>query len=211
LCITPIASTDQKTPEPIRRYLEQNGVVIKEILPDGTALGMDRSDLHRHSIKNILAITPTDQKDFVRILTKTLDLSYVPNTNITFPYAGIQVDAFSNLISTKDGREALVDFGDLYGDAITAIGKTGLKVVQIKAEDTYGAIAQKMLTALSIKYEQHPTLMAAQRSPEFNTAITISGLLFDNGNNRRVLLTGATLHSAVTDMLSRRGIDVVVW
>jgi hypothetical protein len=53
--------------------------------------------------------------------------------------------------------------------------------------------------------------MAAQRSPEFNTAITISGLLFDNGNNRRVLLTGATLHSAVTDMLSRRGIDVVVW
>jgi LysM repeat protein len=211
LCITPIASTDQKTPEPIRRYLEQNGVVIKEILPDGTALGMDRSDLHRHSIKNILAITPTDQKDFVRILTKTLDLSYVPNTNITFPYAGIQVDAFSNLISTKDGREALVDFGDLYGDAITAIGKTGLKVVQIKAEETYGAIAQKLLTALSIKYEQHPTLMAAQRSPEFNTAITISGLLFDNGNNRRVLLTGASLHPAVTDMLSNQGIDVVVW
>jgi LysM repeat protein len=211
LCITPIASNDQKTPEPIRRYLEQNGVVIKEILPDGTALGMDRSNHHRHSIKNILAITPTGQKDFVQILAKTLELSYVPNTNITFPYAGIQVNAFSNLISTKDGREALVDFGDLYGDAITAIGKTGLKVIQINAEETYGAIAQKLLTALSIKYEQHPTLLAAQRSPEFNTAITISGLLFNNGNNRRVLLTGATLHSAVTDMLSRRGIDVVVW
>jgi LysM repeat protein len=211
LCITPIASSDQKTPEPIRRYLEQNNVVIKEILPDGTALGMDHGDHHRHSVKNILAITPTGQKDFVQILAKTLGLAYVTNTNITFPYAGIQVDAFSNLISTKDGREALIDFGDLYGDAITAIGKTGLKVVQIKAEDTYGVIAQKLLTALSIQYEQHPTLLAAQRSPEFNTAITISGLLFSDGNNRRVLLTGATLHSAVTDMLSRRGIDVVVW
>jgi LysM repeat protein len=211
LCITPIASTDQKTPEPIRRYLEQNSVVIKEILPDGTALGMNRGNHHRHSIKNILAITPTGQKDFVQILAKTLGMSYVPNTNITFPYAGIQVNAFSNLMSTKDGRETLVDFGDLYGDAITAIGKTGLKVVQIKAEDTYGVIAQKLLTALSIQYEQHPTLLAARRSPEFNTAITISGLLFDNGNNRRVLLTGATLPSAVTDMLSSRGIDVVVW
>jgi LysM repeat protein len=211
LCVTPIASTEQQTPEPIRRYLEQNGVIIKEILPDGTALGVDRNNLHRHNIKNILAITPTSQKDFIQMLARTLGFSYIPNTNITFPYAGIQVDAYANLISTKGGRETLVDFGDLYGDAVTAIGKTGLKVVQISPEDTYDAIAQKLLTALSIGYEQHPTLLAAQRSPEFNTSITINGLLFNNEDNQRVLLTGAALHSAVTDMLSSQGIDVVVW
>ncbi len=211
LCITPISSPDEQTPESIRRYLEQNGVVLKEILPDGSALGFDRGGLQRHHIKNILAITPTSQKDFVQVLAKTLEFTYIPNTNITFPYAGIQVEAYANLISTKDGREALVDFGDLYGDAVTAIGKTGLNVVQIVPEDSYDAIAQKLLTALAITYEQHPTLLAAQRSPEFNTAITIYGLLFDHDQNQRVLLTSATLHSAVTDMLSDRGIDVVVW
>ena len=211
LAITPIASADEQTPESIRRYIEQNGVVLKEILPDGTTLGIASSRLQRHSIKNILAITPTSQKDFVQVLAKTLEFSYIPNTNITFPYAGIQVEAYANLISTKDGREALVDFGDLYGDAVTAIGKTGRQVVQISPEDSYDAIAQKLLSALSINYEQHPTLMAAQRSPEFNTAITIYGLLFDSHQNRRILLTSATLHSAVTDMLSDQGIDVVVW
>ena len=211
LAITPIASVDEQTPESIRRYIEQNGVVLKEILPDGTALEINSGGLQRHTIKNILAITPTSQKDFVQTLAKTLGFSYIPNTNITFPYAGIQVEAYANLLSTKDGREALVDFGDLYGDAVTAIGTTGLKVVQISPEDSYDAIAQKLLTALSINYEQHPTLLAAERSPEFNTAITIYGLLFDNDPNRRVLLTSATLHSAVTDMLSDRGIDVVVW
>ncbi len=211
LAITPIATADEQTPESIRRYIEQNGVVLKEILPDGTALELNSGGLQRHTIKNILAITPTSQKDFVQTLAKTLGFSYIPNTNITFPYAGIQVEAFANLLSTKDGREAIVDFGDLYGDAVTAIGTTGLKVVQISPEDSYDAIAQKLLAALSINYEQHPTMLAAQRSPEFNTAITIYGLLFDNDQNRRVLLTSATLHSAVTDMLSERGIDVVVW
>lgn len=211
LCITPIASADQQTPESIRRYLEQNGVIIKEILPDGTALQIDRNNLQRHTIKNILAITPTSQKDFVKVLAKTLGYSYIPNTNITFPYAGIQVDAYANLVATKTGREVLVDFGDLYGDAVTAIGKTGLKVVQISPEDTYDAIAEKLLSGLSIPYEQHPTLLAAERSSEFNTAITIYGLLFNNEENQRVLLTSAALHSAVTDMLSDRGIDVVVW
>ena len=185
-----------------------NGIVI---LPDGTTLGVDQSGQQRHSIKNILAVTPTSQKDFVQILAKTLGFSYIPNTNITFPYAGIQVEAYANLLTTKDGREALIDFGDLYGDAITAIGKTGLNVVQVTSEDSYDAVAQKLLTALSIHFEQHPTLLAARRPAEFNTAITIYGLLYDNEQNRRVLLTSAVLHSAVTDMLSHHSIDVVVW
>lgn len=211
LCITPIETPEQQTPESIRRYLEQNGIVIKEILPGGTALGLDRKNMQRHNIKNILAIAPTRQEDFVKTLAKTLEFTYVPNTGITFPYAGIQVQAYANLLSTKTGQEILVDFGELYGDAVTAIGKTGLNVVQITSEESYDAITLKIFSALGVNFEQHPTLFAAQRSGEYNTAITIDGLLYSSNENRRILLTGADLHSAVTDLLSNRGIDVVVW
>ncbi|MGD9216164.1 MAG: LysM peptidoglycan-binding domain-containing protein [Desulfobacteraceae bacterium] len=211
LCITPIANADQQTPESIRRYLEQNGIVLKEILPGGAAIEADPSDLKRHAIKNILAIPQTNPKEFVVTMAKTLGFTYVPNTSITFPYAGIQVQAYANLLSAKSGREALVDFGDLYGDAVTAIGQTGLKVVQITPEESFGAIVQKLFSALSIEFEQHPTLLAARRPAEYNIAITINGLLYANDENRRVLLTGADLHSAVTDLLSDREIDVIVW
>jgi hypothetical protein len=211
LCITPIADPDQQTPESIRRYLEQNGIVVKEILPGGATIEAGPGNLRRHAIKNILAIPQTSQREFVVTMAKTLGFSYVPNTSITFPYAGIQVQAFANLLSTKSGLEALVDFGDLYGDAVTAIGQTGLKVVQITPEESYDSIVQKLFSALAIDFEQHPTLLAAQRPAEYNIAITINGLLYANDENRRVLLTGADLHSAVTDMLSDRGIDVVVW
>lgn len=210
LCITPISAPAERTPESIRRYLEQNGIVLKEILPGGAPEGLDGRP-ERHAVKNVLALTPAGQKDFVKILAKTLGFTYAPNTAITFPYAGIQVEAYANLLATKTGREALVDFGDLYGDAVKAIHSSGLKVVQITAEDNYDAIAQKLFSALSLNFTQHPTLLAAQRPAAYNTAITIYGLLYSAGDHQRILLTGATLHSAVTDMLSDRGIDVVVW
>jgi hypothetical protein len=211
LCITPINTADQMTPEPIRRYLEQNGIVIKEILPGRTVSGLNHGDGNHRVNKKKSAITPTSQKDFVQKLSDTLGFSYNPKTNITFPYANIQVEAYTNLISTNTGREAVVDFGDLYGDAAAAIRKTGLNVVQIRQMDSYDTIAAKLLSALSIRFKHRPTLLAARRPATYNTAITINGLLCDDDYNRRTLLTSASLHSAVTDMLNNRGIDVVAW
>jgi len=63
--------------------------------------------------------------------------NYAQNVAITFPYAGIQIKALSNLVSTGDGKSLLVDFGDLYGDAIIAIKKTGLDIIQIKEKITH--------------------------------------------------------------------------
>jgi LysM repeat protein len=211
LCVTPIADPDQQTPASIRRFLEQNGIVVKEIFPGG-AVERGRRDSQRHAIKNILAIPQTGQREFVMTMAKTLDFNYTPNTSITFPYAGIQIQTLANLLSTKSSREVLIDFGDLYGDAVTAIGQSGLKVVQITPDETYDNIVQKLFAALAIEFERHPTMLAARRPAEYNTEITINGLLYtDAEQDRRVLLTGADLHSAVTDMLSTRGIDVVVW
>ena len=210
LCITPISGPDQQTPESIRRFLEQNGIVLKEVLPSGASPALT-AEPRRHAVKNILALTPSGQKDFVQVLARTLGFTYTPNTSITFPYAGIQVEAYADLLSAGDGHETLVDFGDLYGDAMTAIGKTGLNVVQITGDDGYGAIAQKLLTALGLNFEPQPAFLAAPRPAEFNTAITVSGLLYAKSGGRRILLTGAALPSAVTDMLSSKGIDVVVW
>jgi LysM repeat protein len=210
LCITPISGPDQQTPESIRRFLEQNNIVIKEVLPGGASPALS-GEPRRHAVKNILALTPTGQKDFVQVLARTLGFTYTPNTSITFPYAGIQVEAYADLLSAGDGHETLVDFGDLYGDAMAAIGKTGLNVVQITGEDGYGAIAQKLLTALGLAFELQPAFLAAPRPAEFNAAIKVSGLLYAKSGGRRILLTGAALPSAVTDMLSNKGIDVVVW
>jgi LysM repeat protein len=211
LCVTPISDPGQQTPASILRFLEQNGIVMKEILTGSGTTKSDAGDVQRHAAKNILAIPQTGRREFVMTLAQSLGFNYSPDTSITFPYAGIQVQAFANLLSTKSGREVLVDFGDLYGDAVTAIGQSGLKVVQITTDESYDNIVQKLFSALAIEFEQQQTLLAAKRPAQYNTTITINGLFYTNEENRSMLLTGTDLHSAVSDMLGARGIELVVW
>jgi hypothetical protein len=196
----------------MRRYLEQNGIVLKEILPgksDGEPLASTESQ--RHAIKNVLALAPDSQKDFVRVLAHSLGFSFAPNVSISFPYAGIQVTAYANLLSAGQGREILVDFGDLYGDAVEAIRNSGQHLVQLSTEEDYTAIVYKLFEALGLNYVDNPTFLAARRPAEFNTAVTVPGILFSKTENQQVLLSAANLNPAVTDLLSASTVDVILW
>jgi type 1 fimbria pilin/LysM repeat protein len=212
ICISPIAGPEEQTPESMRRYLEQNGIVLKEVLPGGDSITpAAQNPAQHHAIKNILAIAANSQKDFVRSLAPALGFKFAPNINITFPYAGIQVKASTNVISTGQGQELLVDFGDLYGDAIAAIRDTGLAVVQITEEDTFRAVTTKILAALDGNFIENPTFLAAKRPAEFNIAVTLAGVLYNQSDEKRLFLSGISMNPAITDLLSAKGVGVVVW
>jgi LysM repeat protein len=211
LCITPITGPGQSTPDPIRRYLERNGVVLKEILPGGGSAPLKAGDGQRHAVKNILALAPVNQKDFVKTIAHTLGLTYSPDIAISFPYAGIQVQAYADLVAAPGGADVFVDFGALYGDALTAIKATGLTVLQITTEESYADIVRKLLAALGLVYEQNPTILAAQRPPDYNTQITVAGIAYMKSGDERLLLSGAALPAAVSDLFYARGYNLVVW
>jgi phage tail protein X len=212
LCITPINNPGEFTPESFRRYLEQHGIVLKEVLPSGEArIGAQTAPSQRHAVQNILALAPTSQKGFIQDLSKALGFTYAPNVKITFPYAGIQVEAYAHLVSAGGGREVLVDYGDLYGDALSAIAQAGPSILQFKADDDYGLMASKLLSALGLDFAESPTFWAAQRPPDLNTAVTVQGLLYFKAEDSRILLTSARLHPAVNDLLTAAGVAIVVW
>ena len=212
ICILPIDMPSQGTPETLRRYLEQHDIVLKEVLPGGKPLQTAISDdARRHAIPNILDLTPTTQKEFVHHLAKALNFNYTPNVSVSFPYAGVMVEAYSNLLSTGDGREILVDFGDLYGDALVAIRKSGPVVVQVAVGDDYDRITRKLLSGLGLAFEENPIFPAADRPVQYNTMITVAGVLMAGTNGRNILLTGTSLHAAVTDLITANGVAIVQW
>jgi phage tail protein X len=210
LCITLIQTVAEQTPESMRRYLEQNGLVLKEVLPGGATATAPIGG-GRHAVKNILALTPTSQREFVQHLSRALHFSYAPNVPVTFPFGGEQIEAFANLVATMDGKEVLLDFGELYGGAAKAIQESGLTLVQINAQDNHMAIAAKLLTGLGERVAENPSFLAAPRPAEHNITVTVPGLLYINAENKRTLLSDAPLHSAVTDMLSTEGIGLIAW
>ncbi|NNF99077.1 MAG: LysM peptidoglycan-binding domain-containing protein [Desulfobacteraceae bacterium] len=213
LCITPIDDNEQRTPGSISRFLDQHNIVIKEILSGG-----QKSAVSVHSISNnpgaltggSVRLMAVDQRELVEKVSKALGYHYSPNISISFPYAGIQVKALSNLLSSGSGKEILVDYGDLYGDAIASIQKTGLHIVQVNMRDTPVGIVRTLLNALGVNYEDNPLFFGAKRSSAFNSAITIFGLKLVTSRYQQTLLTDALLNPEIIDFLENIGVKVFV-
>jgi hypothetical protein len=205
VCILPIQDCAARIPEPVVRYLEEHDVLLREIC--------DRQDqVIRHPVLarrwTAVNVTSPDRRTFVREVLTALGCQYTPNVSISFPYAGAQVRAQTNLVALPDGREFLVDFGDLYGGAISAIEQSGFSVVQIQQRDRR-QILTALLEALGWPFQQDPTLWAAQREGPYNVAVTFLGFLVEDESNHRVLVSEAPLHHRMVDFLSDRGVRVV--
>ena len=211
ICITMIENERQRTPEPMARYLDELGIVIKDVLkqmpespPDGEA------DTQPHIRPDVAALAPVDRKVYVKGLIEAMGYAYSENISVTFPYAGVQVEAVSNLVTTANGNDFLVDFGELYGDAAKEIKKTGLGMVHLARQDSLDDITVKILSALDVRYAVDPLYTAAARPAEFNTILKVPGYLVMRPEENDLLLSAVPLHNRILQFLSERDVKVVL-
>jgi len=211
-CISPIENSAQRTPDNIVRYLDQHHVVIKDLLENQTPADMpsDTASSTPFVLPDIITLVPIQRKAFARDLIEALGNKYAKDIAITFPYAGIQVEAVSNLVSTRNGKEFLIDFGDLYGDAVQEIEKTGLTVIQIKHDNSIKTLIERILTAVGDPYIMEPMFYAAKRPLESNTKLTIKGFLVTQSEDSRILISVIPLHNRVLQFLNEDNIKVIL-
>ena len=214
LCITPVNDPDERTPDSIVRYLEQHNIIIKDFLKDflkdfKKTKDKSKKAQNENTKEDVIILDFLDRKTFVKNLLTAMGYNYAQNVAITFPYAGIQIKALSNLVSTGDGKSLLVDFGDLYGDAIIAIKKTGLDIIQIKEKDSAYKVIEKIFDALEVSYAKDPTFLAAKRPIIYNTSLTIPGYLISNKKQHKILLATAPVNDDVVQFLINKGIKMI--
>jgi hypothetical protein len=102
-----------------------------------------------------------------------------------------------------------VDFGDMYGDAVFSIKKTGLGIIQINNKDNAHEIIRKILDVLKVSYTKHPTFMAAKRPDIYNTSLTIPGYLISNKEKHKTLIATAPVNDDLVRFLTNQGIKVI--
>ena len=115
----------------------------------------------------------------------------------------------TNLVTLSDGREFLVDFGDLYGDAISAIKDTGFGILQISEQDK-DLILKQILATISDSYQQGPSFLAAERPGDYNIQLTIPGYLVQPNSGQKVLFTRVSLHHRIVQFLEDSDIRIVM-
>jgi len=211
ICIFLIDGVDELTPEPIVRYLAQNDILIREFLYEKNKKNFfsHKPSMPLHHGFPVPVIDTLDMRSFVKNMMAVLECSYTQNVGITFPYAGIQVKAVSNLISTRDGIPVFVDFGDLYGDAINAIEKTGFRVIQLRHNDSPLASIPKLLAAAGKKFIENPKFLSAKRTEENNSSIVIPGFLIKSGPVSKTLLTDTKMPPELVHFFNQRDIKIV--
>jgi hypothetical protein len=212
ICIIPIKSLQERTALSISHYLLQHNIILKEVVSNTGRVISAEAPSNDASIKYsiITSIADSDKRQFVNEFAQALKWRYAPNVNISFPYADVQVNALSNMLTSAQGKELLIDFEDLYGDAILAIKKTGLKVIQIKQDDSSAVITTKLLTGMNSTYTENPIFMAAQRISPYNTKIQINGFLLDNQNSEKVLLATKSLNQKMVEFVESTGLRVIM-
>ena len=211
ICITMIENNRQQTPDLITRYLDELGVIIRDVIkenPSTAAVGDAESQATVRP--EVAALAPADRKVYVKGLIEALGYAYSENISVTFPYAGVQVEAASNLVTTGDGNDFLIDFGELYGDAAKEIKKTGLGMVRITRQDSLDDITTNILNALGVSYAVDPLYTTAARPAEFNTILKIPGYLVNRPDEKDILLSAVPLHNRILRFLNGRDVRVVL-
>ncbi|MBW1696528.1 MAG: LysM peptidoglycan-binding domain-containing protein [Deltaproteobacteria bacterium] len=211
ICVNIIQKPEQRTPLPILKYLEKKGIIVEDILlTNPTDISLQEAVQEESKAEDAIPIGLSTRRTFVRNVLMAMGVRYAENVRITFPYVGIQVEAKVNLISKNDSPNLIVDFGDLYGDAVRAIEKTGISVVRLNKAGTLNDIIEKLLMAMGEAYTKNPTFFASKRPREYNTSLTIPGFLLRNDGYAKTLLAAVPLHKGVIDFLKQKEINVIM-
>ncbi|MBU1163678.1 MAG: LysM peptidoglycan-binding domain-containing protein [Proteobacteria bacterium] len=211
VCISFVENPDECTPGSICRYLESQGIIVKDIIKDGKVTHHDKKEVqYRGPDENVIFIKDRERKIIVNDLLKAMGCKYEQNINITFPYKGIQVEALSNLISLKNDTPLIVDFGNIYGEAASAIKKAGMEVVQIDTGDNINTVILKLLKGIGLDYTTDPMFFVAKRPEKHNTSLTIPGFLVTDSESNNILISTVPLHNELIQFLRDRDLKVVI-
>ncbi|MCG8471705.1 MAG: LysM domain-containing protein [Desulfobacterales bacterium] len=206
IIVSEVNGPSQRFPMELAAYLRRHGIVIREALEEEALPPIFFSVLEPPAITRIV---PTDRKHFVKELANALGLIYDPNVSISFAYAGVQVEASSNMLTGTDGKQTLVDFGNIYGDAIYAIESSGLPVLSITKGQYLYNITLSILTKLGIPYEENPSFPFGKGTPDLTGQFQVEGLLIRPIPSVKKLVISETLPEEIAAYLHNQGVSII--
>ena len=211
ICITPINGPYERTPSELTRFFAEHGIRIREVIRAGgsavaTPVNQPPSDREAKTVHVVAA----EHRQFVTDLLDAMGYPLTRNVAISFPYAGIEVKAMSNLVTTRSGNPLFIDFGDLFGDAFSAISNTGFNIIQITAADNTAAVIHKVTRALDEPLADTAEFLAAKRPKRYNTLIRIPGTLMGEDPAGRTLITTADIVPPVQRLLNDQRVRIVL-
>lgn len=208
ICLEPVDQKAAPFPETIFRYLTKRHITYWGVKPDGHINGTSSQGYYNIGMTGQPPISTESPKRFLHQLASALGWGFQENISVSFPYAGIQVNAVSNMLSIDTERACLVDFGSFAGNSITAIETTGLKVISLKGPFDALKYMRQILKKLSFGYTENPTIIVENNRDGQGVSFTYPGLMIPQTDGQ-ALITSAAISDEMHNFLESRGTQVV--
>ncbi|MEW5735477.1 MAG: LysM peptidoglycan-binding domain-containing protein [Thermodesulfobacteriota bacterium] len=201
--VTFLSKPEERTLAPALTVLKRLGVRIVDLYP-----GKEQTETPpAHA--TAATIQSGSCRKLVAEVCALMGVAYAPDVPVSFPYAGFSLTMLSNMARTKEGKEFLVDFGTLYGQAQNALTGLGLPLIQVGRQADSLSAVENLLSAMGFSCAKPSPVPAAERSGPRCT-FAISGLVVKDRAGARTLFLQGPLPEDLADFLASRGFRLVV-
>jgi len=210
VCWMPRGGRDGRLPASIARYLKDQHIIVRELADEKAPAKSDSEKALRSPLPTHETILPvSNRRTFVQQLLSVLGYAYSPNGQITFPYAGVQVQAISNILLKPDGNPLLIDFGEFYGDTASALTESGFDILKIPESQPYPGIVQTLLEAIDVSFARSPTFDVSERAKGYRIRLTIPGIFIPGAQASKVFISERRLPEEILHFLEAKDITVL--
>ncbi len=109
-------------------------------------------------------------KSYIKQLLTALNFKYVQDSNIKFQFNSISLNAAVGRIRREKKQDLLIDFGNILGNAFTAIIDQGNDLISLKPETGKIKATHKLLRHLGLAFVQNPSFLMDKK------VLTVKGL-----------------------------------
>lgn len=209
-----LSDPEMKTPESVCAYLESRAITVRDWVetPEKSGWIVHDTELSNARRPEPPGVQTRRPERLVRFLVEKLGYTYHENVEVCFPYAGFQVRATANLLSLGKNAEMLIDYGDLQGDAVDAIEKTGFRVLQIPPGSEPDAILEQLGNILNLEIMPDPIFWTVNRPRIHNISLQVPGVLVSSrnrGGGKQILLSDVPVAREFLRYFDQQDISVI--
>jgi LysM repeat protein len=196
-----VQEDDDKTPDNIKRFLKEYGIIAIDYPPS--------SKKEATTVSTEIKETGNSKSAIAKVLLDLVDQAYSAKTEIPI-YQRENTD-FNVMIKADyllkiDGRNAVIDLNGLGKDVISLLKERQFMVLSLS--DVKGSIelAVKILEFLEVDFNSgRQSFLATGRDKDKNIEIIINGMTFRDKDNNDIFATNIKLPTEILEFLSVRG------
>ncbi|MCP4024268.1 MAG: LysM peptidoglycan-binding domain-containing protein [Desulfobacteraceae bacterium] len=150
--------------------------------------------------KNIKTI---NFKKILQILIPKTGNDYIEDSKIMFLINNIEIEASFGRIARPEGKDILINFGNIYGDALNIIEKKGFQIVSIEKKETRESFITRILEIIGFSIWKDPSFFTREK-------VKIIPGIYAMKEKKKLFIAKTKFKPETTRFLEKENVDLII-